>query len=57
MSDVLHELTQNRDLNRDVGPGKDMFAAGADAIGQGEDLLSTIGQEGDVLIGLSARPD
>jgi hypothetical protein len=52
--DTLGELAQGRDAHGDVEPVEDMLACRRDHLGKRADLFSSVGDEGDVLIGLNA---
>jgi len=51
--DTLAELARDRDAYGDVEPVEDMFACRRDHLGKRADLFSSVGDEGDVLIGLN----
>ncbi|EHH09254.1 hypothetical protein MEA186_24907 [Mesorhizobium amorphae CCNWGS0123] len=52
--ETLGELAQYRDVHGDVEPVEDMLACRSDHLGKRADLFSSVGDEGDVLIGLNA---
>lgn len=51
--ETLGELAQDRDAHGDVEPVEDMFACRRDHLGKRADFFSSVGDEGDVLIGLN----
>ncbi len=51
---TLGKLAQDRDPHGDVEPVEDVLAARADPLSEGADLVPTVGNEGQILIGLKA---